>query len=74
MELGQCIPDPPVTDCSILVTNDASTDIFLRVATEVRSRLAKSLLKEQISILLGPLRGKTWQKIGEQIPYQLDLT
>ena len=38
LELGQCIPDPPLTDCSILVTNDASTDIFLRVVTEVRSR------------------------------------
>ena len=45
LELGKCIPDPPVTDCSIVVTNDASTDIFLRVATEVRSRWAKHFLR-----------------------------
>ena len=59
LELGDCIPDPPVTDCSIVVTNDASTDIFLRVATKVRSRWAKSLIKRRINVLLAPQLGKT---------------
>ena len=58
-ELGQCIPDPPVTDCSIVVTNDASTDMFLRVATEIRSRWAKTFIMRRINTFLAPQLGKT---------------
>ena len=38
LESPENVPEPPETDCSIIVTNEASTDIFLRAVTEVRSR------------------------------------